>query len=80
MEKKRLIYNILAPIAGCVVCIAVWFAVAAAIGKRSVPYSRACREGWAPPPTNDVQRTIWKQVHAVPDKPIKIEFDPKKDK
>lgn len=33
MEKKRLIYNILAPIAGCVVFIAVWFAVAAAIGK-----------------------------------------------
>ena len=33
MEKKRLIYNIVAPIFGCVVFIAVWFAVAAAIGK-----------------------------------------------
>ena len=33
MDKKRLIYNILAPIVGCVVFIAVWFAVAAAIGK-----------------------------------------------
>ncbi len=33
MEKKRLVYNILAPIAGCAVFIAVWFIVAAAIGK-----------------------------------------------
>ena len=33
MEKKRLIYNIVAPIFGCVMFIAVWFAVAAAIGK-----------------------------------------------
>ena len=43
-------------------------------------YRTACRNGWAPPPTNDVQRTIWNQVHQIPDKPIKIEFDPKKDK
>ena len=43
-------------------------------------YRKACREGWAPQPTNDVQRTIWNQVHQIPDKPIKIEFDPKKDK
>ena len=43
-------------------------------------YRKACQEGWAPEPTNDVQRTIWKQVHAIPDKPITIEFDPKKDK
>lgn len=43
-------------------------------------YRKACREGWAPQPTNDVQRTIWNQVHQVPDKPITIEFDPKKDK
>ena len=33
MDKKRLIYSILAPIVGCVVFIAVWFAVAYAIGK-----------------------------------------------
>ena len=45
-----------------------------------VPYLVACQEGWAPEPTNDVQRTIWKQVHTVPDKPMKIEFDPKRDK
>lgn len=33
MEKKRLLYNIFAPVIGCVVFIAVWFAFAAAIGK-----------------------------------------------
>ena len=43
-------------------------------------YRTACEEGWAPAPTNDVQREIWEKVHAVPDKPITIEFDPKKDK
>ncbi len=41
-------------------------------------YLRACREGWAPAPTNDVQKAIWERVHAAPKKPIKIEFDPKK--
>ena len=43
-------------------------------------YKRACREGWAPTPTNDVQKAIWEKVHQLPDKPIKIEFDPKIDK
>ena len=43
-------------------------------------YRKACREGWAPPPTNDIQRAVWEKVHQIPDKPIKIEFDPKKDK
>ena len=47
---------------------------------RSDTYKLACQEGWVPEPTNDVQRTIWKQVHSIPDKPITIEFDPKKDK
>lgn len=27
----------------------------------AVPYSRACREGWAPAPTNDVQRKIYER-------------------
>ena len=45
-----------------------------------VTYRTACREGWAPAPTNDVQKAIWQEVHAIPDKPITIEFDPKKDK
>ena len=43
-------------------------------------YRRACEEGWAPAPTNDVQKAIWDQVHAVPKNPMKIEFDPKKGK
>ena len=43
------------------------------------PYDAACEEGWAPAPTNDVQKKIWAEVHAIPTKPIKIEFDPKRD-
>ena len=43
-----------------------------------VPYRRACEEGWAPAPTNDVQKAIWNRVHAAPKNPMKIEFDPKK--
>jgi len=48
--------------------------------EQLIPYRVAVQEGWAPQPTNDVQRTIWNQIHAIPDKPITIEFDPKKDK
>ena len=47
-------------------------------GTRQVPYSRACREGWAPAPTNDAQRAVWDRVHAIPATPMKIEFDKKK--
>ena len=47
-------------------------------GTRQVPYSRACREGWAPAPTNDVQRAVWNKIYAMPKTPMKIEFDPKK--
>ncbi len=43
-------------------------------------YEKACQEGWAQPPTNDVQKAIWERVRAIPDKPIKIEFDPKTDR
>ena len=43
-------------------------------------YREACQEGWAPNPTNAVQKAIWDEIHALPEKPIKIEFDPKKDK
>lgn len=43
-----------------------------------VPYSVACEEGWAPAPTNDVQKVIWNHVHSIPSNPMKIEFDPKK--
>lgn len=43
-------------------------------------YRRACQEGWAPAPTNDVQKAIWDQVRQMPAKPIRIEFDPAKGK
>jgi hypothetical protein len=54
------------------------------LGKNGVtPYKRttfrqACEEGWAPAPTNDVQKAIWDKVHATPKNPMKIEFDPQK--
>lgn len=43
-------------------------------------YKKASQEGWAPAPTNDYQKVIWEQTHQIPDNPITIEFDPKKDK
>ena len=39
-------------------------------------YVSACQEGWAHPPTNDIQRAVWEKVHAIPDKPIKIKYNP----
>ena len=39
-----------------------------------VPYRTACEEGWAPAPTNDAQKAVWKEVCTVPDQPMKIEF------
>ena len=47
---------------------------------RFATYAKACREGWAPSPTNDQQRAIWDKIHQIPDKPMTIEFDPKRDK
>lgn len=45
--------------------------------RNSVPYSRACKEGWAPPPTNDVQRAFWNKMQADkergPSNPITIQ-------
>ena len=32
-----------------------------------VSYRTACKEGWAPPPTNDIQKVVWNQVHQIPD-------------
>ena len=43
-------------------------------------YREACQEGWAPAPTNDVQKKVWDEIHALPAKPIKIKYDPKRDK
>jgi len=45
---------------------------------KKVSYRKACEEGWAPQPTNDVEKAIWTEIHAVPQKPMKIEFDPAK--
>jgi len=36
-------------------------------------YRDACQQGWAPAPSNDYQRAIWKEVHEPPSAPIKIE-------
>lgn len=43
-------------------------------------YRMACHMGWAPAPTNDAQRAIWTKVHELPTNPIKIKYDPKRDK
>ncbi len=48
--------------------------------KHIAPYKTACLRGWAPAPTNEFQKAIWEQVHAVPKNPMTIEFDPKKGK
>lgn len=45
---------------------------------RVIAYRRACMEGIAPTPTNDIQKAVWDEVHAPPKNPMKIEFDPKK--
>ena len=45
---------------------------------RRVSYKRACEEGWAPAPTNDVQKAIWDKVHELPTEPIKIKPETKK--
>ena len=45
---------------------------------RLTTYRKACEEGWANPPTNDVQKAIWDKVHAMPTEPIKIKPETKK--
>lgn len=35
-------------------------------------YRNACHQGWAPQPTNDYQKAVWDEIHAIPDKPIEI--------
>ena len=47
---------------------------------RQASYKKACKEGWAPAPTNDYQKAIWNEIHALPSNPIKIKYDPKRDK
>lgn len=43
-----------------------------------VSYRTACKEGWAPPPTNDIQKVVWDNVHALPTEPIKIKPETQK--
>ena len=43
-------------------------------------YKRACEEGWAHQPTNDVEKAIWEKVHTPPTKPLKITYDKDKQK
>lgn len=31
---------------------------------KKVPYIKACKEGWAPAPTNDLQKAVWTRVKA----------------
>lgn len=31
---------------------------------KMLPYIKACREGWAPAPTNDYQKAVWEKVKA----------------
>ena len=35
-------------------------------------YRSACKAGWAPQPTNDIQRAIWNEVHTLPSEPLTI--------
>ena len=35
-------------------------------------YRKACQEGWAHSPTNDVQKKIWAEVHEIPSAPLKL--------
>lgn len=32
--------------------------------RRKTSYKKACRDGWAPSPTNDYQKAIWEEVQA----------------
>lgn len=41
-------------------------------------YKQAVMEGWAPAPTNDIQKAIWDEVHQLPTSPIKIKPEVKK--
>ena len=41
---------------------------------KQATYKKACREGWAPAPTNEYQKAIWDKVHEIPTDPIKIKY------
>ncbi len=41
-------------------------------------YRKACADGWAPKPKDEVQKKIWDEYHTLPTSGIDIKFDPKK--
>lgn len=43
-------------------------------------YEQACQEGWAPAPTNEIQKAIWREIHTPPTKPLKITYDKDRQK
>ena len=45
---------------------------------KQASYRTACKQGWAPAPTNDVQKAIWNKVHEMPSEPIKIKPETRK--
>ena len=47
---------------------------------RITSYRQAVAEGWAPAPTNDIQKAIWDKVHQLPTEPLKINPETKKVK
>lgn len=46
--------------------------------RQYASYRKACQEGWAPQPTNDIQKAIWDKVHEMPTAPLKIKPETKK--
>lgn len=48
--------------------------------KQSGTYYDACEEGWAPAPTNAVQKSIWDKVHQLPTKPLTIQRESERNK
>ena len=43
--------------------------------KIQASYFTACQEGWAPAPSNELQKAIWDAIKAPPAKPMKITYD-----
>lgn len=48
-------------------------------GRRGTYYD-ACEEGWAPAPTNAIQKAIWDKVHQLPTAPLKIQRESERKK
>ena len=48
--------------------------------KKFGTYYDACEEGWAPAPTNKVQKAIWDKVHQLPTAPLTIQRESERKK